>query len=635
MGDTQQGDSSSMIQHNGRDVASLRISDVDNNQALVVRSQGQSAAIAVQRLPNTSAGHYQQETGNNVTLQEQLHQLQQQIEGILGKMQQTDQQTQHAQQQIQDQIDKMLQTLQQTDRQHTEDTQRKAQQLDLHREQLEETQHTSQQQMQEQIEMVQEKTQQLDQDTQDSRQQMHDIRQQAQQQMDKVQNNVQQLEQHFEKQHKQLLQQMRGLAKARQDHDLSSPELGHQEIQYAINQFVHAQCRIQAILTQLSPKRPIPRLFIILPAPSAIVDEQEVSSQLQFRLYFLCECGSHTMGKDCNKPHEVHLASHPGYDLINQDEFISKYGTYLLTMMYMVKYGAETRGLVVPLLLGLNRAIGEGKSIGQLVDDTITHLKEATRYIDGDTTVHPTELAELESHLKVKGGDSVSGGLSQMKIRKAHYLWICCEHLREFYMSNLQQLRHSINAGGLWHGDEIKVKITSEVTTKRFYDDLSKLFRIQSVENWRSITEIDLELGSHQLVSNSTMNILNGLDIVESLSLDFGRFTMAVKGFSRGEIKDVAISIGDLSAPTLDDIEFIQQCRPTALTILGTLPEMYDHRLVRILRHTLESLRIECHWKHYIAVIDLVKSTREKMLKVKTRQHYASSNWFILKSKSK
>ncbi|KAF9353438.1 hypothetical protein BGX34_011563, partial [Mortierella sp. NVP85] len=207
MGDAQQGDFSSMVQHNDRSVASLRIGDVDNNQALVVRSQGHSAAIAVQRLPNTGASHYQQETGNNVTLQEQLHQLQQQIEGILGKMQQTDQQTQHTQQQTQDQIDKILQSLQQTDRQHTEDTQRMAQQLDLHRQQLEEIRHTSQQQIQEQIEMVQEKMQQLNQATQDSRQQM-------QQQLDRVASDIQQLDhkaQHSEQQHKQLLQQMRGL----------------------------------------------------------------------------------------------------------------------------------------------------------------------------------------------------------------------------------------------------------------------------------------------------------------------------------------------------------------------------------------------------------------------------------------
>ncbi|KAG0238184.1 hypothetical protein BGX31_003357 [Mortierella sp. GBA43] len=110
------------------------------------------------------------------------------------------------------------------------------------------------------------------------------------------------------------------------------------------------------------------------------------------------------MGKDCDKPHEVHLANHPGYDINNQDDFINKYGSYRLTMMYMVKYGAKARGLVVHQLLGLNHVIGEGENIGS-IDDTSAH-----QWLDA------TELAKLKSHLKVMDEDSFSGGLRQMKM---------------------------------------------------------------------------------------------------------------------------------------------------------------------------------------------------------------------------
>ncbi|KAF9353440.1 hypothetical protein BGX34_011565 [Mortierella sp. NVP85] len=624
IGDAQQGDSSSMIQHMDRDVANLRISDADNNQALVVRSQGHTATVAVQRIPSTSAGHYQQGIGDNVTLQEQLHQLQQQIEGILGKMQQTDQQTQYTQQQIQDQVDKILQSLQQTDRQHAEDTQRMMQQLDLHRQQLEGVLRTTKQQLDHQIEMVQQKTQLLEQDTQNTHQQMCDIWQQAQQQMDRFLNNIQELgqkAQHSEQQHNQLLQQMHGMAKARQDHRRSSPQLGRQGTQYTFNQFVHAQCRVQAVLATPSPDLPIPRLFIILPTTTTAVDEQGGSCSLAFRLFFLCECGSHTMAKDCNKPHEIHLMNHPGYDIINQDEFINKYGPYLLTMMYMVKYGAKTRGLVVPPLLGLNRAIGEGESIGQLVDDTITHLKEVTGCMDGDTTAHNNldtmELTELKSHLKVKDGEGASGGLYRIEIQKAHYPWICSDHLRECYESTLQQLKHHINAGGgVWKWNEAKVKVTSEAMTWVFFCELGKLFRIKSVENWRSTADTELKPDDYQLMPNSTAHTLSGPDGLHLLSLDFGRFTMAVKGISRGEVKDVAISIGDLNAPTLDDMEFIQQCRPTSLTILGTPQVKDENRLVSFLQHnpSISSIRTDCSMMRCMALIDLVKSTRENML---------------------
>jgi len=620
MGD--QGDSSPVAQCNDRDVASLRISDIDNNQALVVRQQGHTAAIAVQRLPNTSSSHFQQGTGNNEALQEQLHQLQHQIEGILSKMQQIDQQTQHAQQQMQDQIDKMLQTLQQMDLQHTEQAQQMTQMSDRHRQQLEEVFGTSQQQQQ-QIELVQ---QQLDEFAQDSRQQMH-TQQQTQQQIDKVLNNAQQLDQKVqrsEQQHKQLLQLIRGMGRATQEQG-RLPLGGHQETQYALTQFVDAQRRVQAVLAKFSPNLPIPRLFIILPAPPAVVNEQE-SCQLQFRLYFLCECGAHTMAKDCNKSHEIHLANHPGYDLVNQDEFINRYRPYLLTMMYMVKYGITTRGLVVPPLLGLNNANGKIEDIGESVDDTIRHLRDSTECIDGDTTAHQcldvTEFAALKSHLRVKDGEGFSGGLSQMEVEKEHYSWICGEHLRECYESTLQQLRYHINtSGGIWYGNEVKVKVTSGATTQRLYHDLTRLLRIQNVENWRSITEIDLKQGSYQSRSSSTTDVLNSLNDPPSLSMDFGRFTMVIKDIFRGEVKDTAIFIKDLCAPTLDDLEFIRQCRPTALTLSETPHEKDDHRLVSVLQRNLSiaSLQIECDIKRLITFIDLVKSTREKIFQAEDK----------------
>ncbi|KAF9350001.1 hypothetical protein BGX34_001459 [Mortierella sp. NVP85] len=327
------------------------------------------------------------------------------------------------------------------------------------------------------------------------------------------------------------------------------------------------------------------------------------------------------MEKDCKKPHEVHLANHPGYDLINQDEIINKYGPYLLTMMYIVRSGAIVGGLNVPQLLGIKHSVEQVDDINQLVDDTISYIKEAIGYTKGDTTasqcLSATELSELKSYLKVKDGDSISGGLSQMKTQKGHYPWICSDHLRQCYELALQQLWYNINASsGVWHGSEIKVEVTSEEMTQLFLGNFGKIFRIQSVENWRYITGVDLKLDHHPSASGLTTDVLSGLDDLESLSLDFGRFTLSVKGIFRGDVKDLAISIRDLGAPTKADLEFIQQCRPTALTVLDTLSEKDNNRLGGILQHnpSINILRINCDMKRHIAVIDLVCSTRENML---------------------
>jgi hypothetical protein len=83
-------------------------------------------------------------------------------------------------------------------------------------------------------------------------------------------------------------------------------------------------------------------------------------------------------------------------ELVNQNELIEKYGSYLLSMIHMIKYGISAGGLVPPLL-ELNHAtrIDTGqehlqfikKTIKRLVDDTITHLKEATGVTNSETTV--------------------------------------------------------------------------------------------------------------------------------------------------------------------------------------------------------------------------------------------------------
>jgi len=110
-----------------REVASLRISGAVDNHALVVHSQGHPVEMAVEQLPRLSTGHYQEETDDMTTLQEQLHRLQHQMKDVLCRIQQTSQKVHHTQQQVQQvqstqqqmncEIGAALQTLQQLDQQ--------------------------------------------------------------------------------------------------------------------------------------------------------------------------------------------------------------------------------------------------------------------------------------------------------------------------------------------------------------------------------------------------------------------------------------------------------------------------------------------------------------------------------------
>jgi len=70
-----------------------------------------------------------------------------------------------------------------------------------------------------------------------------------------------------------------------------------------------------------------------------------------FRLYFLCECGEHTKATKSNTPHCIHLAKHEGYDIERPSAFFQQYGSYVLTILRMLKYGIAVAGVASQLCL--------------------------------------------------------------------------------------------------------------------------------------------------------------------------------------------------------------------------------------------------------------------------------------------
>jgi len=618
-----------------------------------------------------SASHHQSGAEDDIPLQDQLHELQQQmqqihqdIEEIHGRIQQTSQEAQGTQQQMRDDIDTTLQSFQQLDqqtqhfvqqlgqhfdeaqrttlqsdiyrqqreevlRQQIEETQRTILQSDLHRQQREEVLQTSLQQLQRQVDGTRQKMQQVDHEAQDSREKLIESQLQVQQQvkeaLEKIQKMGQQAQHSQQQQFEKMQQQIREAEKVSRPQDLTPQGLLSQE---DFNQFLHAQYCVQSVLMKPIQGIPFPRLFIILPEPTTVAGGQGRPCALQFRLHFLCECAAHTIPRHHNNPHEAHLTKHPGYNLDNQSVFIYKYGSYLLTMMYMVKYGARVGGLVVPPFLGLNRAIEDRghlqsiKNISRLVDDTITHLQEANGSVDNDVStprsLNAIEFTELKSHLKVKDGECSLGGLSQMEIQRSSYTSICSDHLRYCYDSALQQLKRDINTNASkWNGVEIKVIATSEAMIKLSNDALGKLLKVQHMKYWPPVTTINLRLEDHHSTSSSTRDIFGILNGFGSLSLDFGRLKIKADGVSQDDVKGMSIEIHDLRDLTLNDLDFIQQYRPIALAISKAPEKDDDSRLVSILQHnpSIMILSIECHMGRYAAVINLVQSTREDMLK--------------------
>ncbi|KAF9944363.1 hypothetical protein BGZ65_012177, partial [Modicella reniformis] len=197
-----------------------------------------------------------------------------------------------------------------------------------------------------------------------------------------------------------------------------------QQAQDKIDYQIVIHLRIQALLNTPSQELTIPRLFIVLPTDTGFICRQGGPRVADFRLYFLCECGTHTRTKNTKIPPEVHISKHEGYSVDKSKEFFDKYGPYVLTMMYMIKYGAMAAGLVVSPLAQLKcieEIDGElghfsfvKKNISRLVDDMIDYLEGTTHatYINEDPAsqwnVSLPDLGDLISYLKVDKNESVS-----------------------------------------------------------------------------------------------------------------------------------------------------------------------------------------------------------------------------------
>ncbi|KAF9359667.1 hypothetical protein BGX34_008222 [Mortierella sp. NVP85] len=281
-----------------------------------------------------------------------------------------------------------------------------------------------------------------------------------------------------------------------------------------LNRLVHILSRVQALLTQTYElhEYPVPRLFIVLPKATGFRDKVVNLFSDQFRLYFLCECGAHTMSDGNKAVHEVHLAKHEGYDLDKPKEFFEKYGTYILAMMCMVKYGIIAAGLVVPPLANLKLIDGLEtaqkhmdylkKNIAPLVDDTISFLQD-TRLSDELGTALATDhtgydrlealegadLRQLESYLKVQDEGRVLGNLFRIVTSEGHVKWVCSDHYRASYGESairfLQDLVDVNNGTFIKQTGRITIELVSNVVAKQFYE---------AMVNARGIQELDISL---------------------------------------------------------------------------------------------------------------------------------------------
>ncbi|KAG0349412.1 hypothetical protein BG004_006441 [Podila humilis] len=313
--------------------------------------------------------------------------------------------------------------------------------------------------------------------------------------------------------------------------------------QQALDRLAVIQSRVQALITTTYElhEYPIPRLFIVLPrTPGSSFSgnnggvgsdsSSETWDRLnpwtrKFRLYFLCECGDHTKTPGSKIPHHIHLAKHEGYDVDRPTEFFEKYGSYLLIMMEMVRYGVATAGFVVPALAsarildGLD-GISDGfaqftrDAFGPLVQESIDfvqrqHLPDTAQApmlnedgatndngdmdLAGQVALEGADLRQLASFLKNKDEAKVLGNLYRIVTNEGHVKWVCLDHYRENYReTSVQQFQDAIAVNGGTFDPatgKVQIRLTSSAVARQFYETLEHAKFIQELSlvlNWET-----------------------------------------------------------------------------------------------------------------------------------------------------
>jgi len=347
----------------------------------------------------------------------------------------------------------------------------------------------------------------------------------------------------------------------------------------------------------------VPRFFIVLPKNVSLSDGQKDSSSLTFRLHFLCESISYSPIKDTKDAEgtkgtcDIHMTNHPGYDIKNPKEFFGKYGSYILATMYMIKYGTTAPGFVVPPLAysKLMARIGDNheyltsvkKDIGRLVDIAISYLED-TPTMDGEIdTSHwgltLTDQAELKSHLH-NGDERFPRDLYQLSTctQSRHCTWMCGEHRHAWVIRRLEDVVNA--AGGTYSEDSKKITINCDTEDERLYEAMVEFCKAQTTDD-------------------------------PSLSADIGELSLRASASQAGQ--EVSVAINRLRDLNVNDIEFMQHCNLTKLTVRRTPEDTDEDRLIDILNQCLglKELHIRCNGERSYATIHLVISTRETTLR--------------------
>ncbi|KAF9381802.1 hypothetical protein CPB97_007571, partial [Podila verticillata] len=241
------------------------------------------------------------------------------------------------------------------------------------------------------------------------------------------------------------------------------------------------------------------KLFIVLPSDLKSWDDADSSTHL-FRLYFLCDNRMDVVARSGLQQH-VHLSNHPGYNLLQPQEFFCKYGDYVLRLLELVKHGYSDNAYDIPsdtsaILWKFSHTSStlNRRTITSLVEKAIAHIQALSppKWIM-EPGLTRNQSAAIKDFLEVQGPDNTEGNLHRYIDSGQHVSWRCQMHKEQhFGWRHLKNLRTYID-GRRGRVDMqqgiLQVQLKSFSETDQFHQHLSDirhLFNLSIKLNWNT-----------------------------------------------------------------------------------------------------------------------------------------------------
>ncbi|KAF8927517.1 hypothetical protein BGZ47_002108, partial [Haplosporangium gracile] len=388
----------------------------------------------------------------------------------------------------------------------------------------------------------------------------------------------------------------------------------------ALGQLAVLQTRIKAVLTQTYElhEYPIPRLFVVLPQNPSRWDRVKPFSN-KFRLYFLCECGEHTKSINSKaKIHHIHIAKHDGYEIARPSEFFQQYGSYVLTILKMLKFGISVAGVAIPAISHLVRAdaIDQASTYLQKLKDNIEPgMDQVMTWMDGVSAdegaaiegfdeemekkmaLEGADLRKLDTFLKDKDANKVLGDMFRTVTDEGHVKWVCIDHYRENYQESavkeFQRVLDSVGGSVDEHLGRVEVKLRSRVLADKFSSVLGKA-------RSGSVHELDVDLDWA-----CNMNDLEAMEDalrksrVSILRLDIKQFQLRLGNTPSSASAEVAVQ----RIMELPDMKAIHIILPKEFAKLSRLQSTHLHKL------SFEMIVGKCDGEEYRILAEKLKGS--------------------------